>query len=357
VSDDNILTVRKWKLILKAQTDKGLSKSDSACLAYLLERYNQEFGCAWPSFNRMAKDLEISRRQARLSVDKLKKYGYVHVISGTRTTSNTYKPNFDCVQDWSPGWCDKGVGNKYSLGGEQIFPRVGNKYSLGVGNKYSPQPFLEEPITIKHTHSDQSGGDSRMNNSTKESVCVKSFSNEEEKKPLKKDNGELTAEQLSFINEMVNQPGVRKPGAYKAKLIAQAKCGELVMPEEWISSSNKGNGSMSMEEVKSKVQAVFEALTNPKADSEPYSLQSLVDEYLVKQEAVEPCSVKQTEQAIKELYPEQAKVTNQKVLYVSKMRNGLNHDGKVGAYNKLYEIDPSLADSIKEEIGLVTVVC
>ena len=213
--DKKDLMTYKWKLLSKAMLDPALTHADNKCLLNILERYNKKTGIAWPSFKRLADDLDLTKRRAKSSIRRLVEYGYINKVSGTRTTSNIYTPLFDQVKDWTTGWCDK------KEGGDGKDTRVVNEKTPQVVTEKTPKPLSLEPISI-NTHREAA------------SVCEDSNSNFKKKK--KKDSVHcqtLTDEQLKYINIKVacKSGKVDDLGAYEARLRREAKSGDLVLTD------------------------------------------------------------------------------------------------------------------------------
>ena len=76
------------------------SKGDAAVLWYLLERYNDEAGAAWPGLGNIATNAQVDRSTVQRSINRLEAENYLTVERGGRAykgapgKSNRYHPNF-----------------------------------------------------------------------------------------------------------------------------------------------------------------------------------------------------------------------------------------------------------------------
>ena len=76
------------------------SKGDAAVLWYLLERYNDEAGAAWPGLGNIATNTQVDRKTVQRSINRLEAENYLTVERGGRAykgapgKSNRYHPNF-----------------------------------------------------------------------------------------------------------------------------------------------------------------------------------------------------------------------------------------------------------------------
>lgn len=125
----------KWMLIGAAHRDPKLSSADHAVLWQILERYNSEKGAAWPSLKRLASDTGRGQRTVQNSTKRLEKHGYVAIISGNRTISNRYKPNFK-------------VGAQTSECMAAEFPDVGKPTAMESSEQPGQQAAVERGLAI-----------------------------------------------------------------------------------------------------------------------------------------------------------------------------------------------------------------
>lgn len=380
------LMALKWKLMLKAHKDDCLSGTDHFVLCYLLERYNREYQVTWCGYSEIAQDIGKSTRSAKRSIHKLIERGFIHVAEqghnlarGGRGKVNRYGFNFEQVLAWTPGWCDKKNSDSVvTLYGKTVTGLSPFKVKTVTKlTPFSPKtvtgfapvpsslflPIAQEKPSATHTRDsepqDQAPGETQAEGCVCEDFSV---SEEEVKNPAGGNGGQVTDEQMAFIRELVNQDGIRNPGAYKASLIAKAKRGELEMPDNGNGSGGNGDGpdsqslGVDIEEVKQAVQGLFDALMDG-ATGTKYSLQGLVDDCLVKKEAIEPYTAEQTMQAVRELYPDEAKVTDRKKMLCAVIRAEFRkYDSRLTAYENLKYLDQALADKVRDEVGLVTEV-
>lgn len=228
-SQDN-LPALKHKLVTQALLQPGLSKTDILCLDYLLERYNQKVGAAWPSLNKIAADLSISRRQAHKSVSRLKSHGFVFVLSGNQTQSNWYIPNFKRAEGWTPGWCKKKSQdppeNQGFQGREQPFPRVVNNHAPGVGNSCSPKPFLSEPSPKEPPLRAEPGSSSSNHSSSKPpEIKLRPLSE------LEKEYQQLVTECLDLQGKIRTTKHALKQGIKKKMLSGEIEVTEEIVQE------------------------------------------------------------------------------------------------------------------------------
>ena len=76
------------------------SKGDAAVLWYLLERYNDEAGAAWPGLGNIATNTQVDRSTVKRSITRLEAENFLTVERGGRAhkgapgKSNRYHPNF-----------------------------------------------------------------------------------------------------------------------------------------------------------------------------------------------------------------------------------------------------------------------
>ena len=76
------------------------SKGDAAVLWYLIERYNDEIGAAWPGLNNIATYTRLDRKTVQRSITRLVAENFLTVERGGRAykgapgKSNRYHPNF-----------------------------------------------------------------------------------------------------------------------------------------------------------------------------------------------------------------------------------------------------------------------
>jgi len=84
------LLIVKWKLLGCAFADRRLTRADMGALFAVVDRVNSGTRVAWPSLAKIARDVNLSRRQAIRSVNKVVRLGYLHRVAGNRHRSNMY---------------------------------------------------------------------------------------------------------------------------------------------------------------------------------------------------------------------------------------------------------------------------
>ncbi|CAA2108989.1 hypothetical protein MBUL_04482 (plasmid) [Methylobacterium bullatum] len=138
MGEGNLLT--RFRLLVAANCDPGLSPAARTVLAQILDHYNAQTGQCTPSFERLAKTTGLARRSVVRAVRELREAGWVDREHTTREDTrshlaNTFRPAFERVSG------DDKVGTKQSpLGGDETVPRVGTKRCSEVGTKRSPKP-------------------------------------------------------------------------------------------------------------------------------------------------------------------------------------------------------------------------
>ena len=241
VNTEYTLTVKKWKLLTRAHLEDRLTKADLKCLAYLLESYNQKTGYAFPSYTKISEDLSLGHRQPKYSIIKLVELGYIDKVrKGGRGKANEYKPNFQFIKDWSPGWCDKKektvhesalfnqkrVHNQNKTVHNSALETVHSCAPETVHNS-APQPYPFNLSQLEpHTHNlGRAGGngDDPINNDTdQQAVCVSSTLAEKSSKEA--NTQDLIREYIELASQKADNPG-----AYRASLEKKAKEGKLIV--------------------------------------------------------------------------------------------------------------------------------
>lgn len=86
----------KYLLNLAIARDPELTGGEKACGTTLVDLYNVDRGCAWPSYATLATMAHVSLSTAKTSIRKLVGRGYFQVSKGGgRGFANTYAPCFD----------------------------------------------------------------------------------------------------------------------------------------------------------------------------------------------------------------------------------------------------------------------
>lgn len=97
-SDHDAITqsnvVQRFQAIVAAATDPNLCRSDVACLAVILDRFNRVKGYAWPSVDRIANDAAIHRSNVLRAISRLESAAYLVVKRRGIGRSNRYIPTF-----------------------------------------------------------------------------------------------------------------------------------------------------------------------------------------------------------------------------------------------------------------------
>lgn len=86
--------VRCFKALSAAAMDPKLSRSDVACLAVLIDRFNIEKQAAWPSVNRLADEACLHRSNVMRALQRLEELGYIAIDRGGLGKANRYRPTF-----------------------------------------------------------------------------------------------------------------------------------------------------------------------------------------------------------------------------------------------------------------------
>jgi hypothetical protein len=158
----------------------------------------------------MSKDLGLGKRMPKYSIPKLVRLGYIDkVSSGGRGRSNHYRPRFESVKDWSPGWC----GEKSETVHKHA-PKTVHRCAPKTVHKHAPEPYptnLIQGTTHEPTQPDR--------------VCSSPSSPQKDEEP--QNSEELTPEEIGEFIQLLTDKQAENPGAYRTDLENKLQKGKL----------------------------------------------------------------------------------------------------------------------------------